>query len=81
MLIERAGDEIERRNRIAAIVGLLVAVLSALSINVLCLQVGGFYLLSVYQTLTAAILGILGGWSGGVLAAKYRQLREETAAS
>lgn len=81
MLIERAGDEFERHNWITAMVGLLVAVLSALSVNVLCLQMGGFYLLSIYQAMTAAILGVLGGWSGGVLAVKYKQLREETAAS
>lgn len=80
MLIERAEDEFKRKNTVSAAVGLMVALLSFASINTLCFQVGGFFLMSGSQALVATIIGIIGGWSGGALAVKYRQLKEQVPA-
>ena len=77
MLIERTEDEIKPKKTAAAAVGMMVAVLSFLSVNALCLQIAGFYLMSVSQVLVAVATGITGGWSGGVLAIKYRALQTQ----
>ncbi|WP_155316872.1 hypothetical protein [Desulfosarcina alkanivorans] len=75
MLIERTEDEIERKKTMAAVVGTLVALVSFVSVNALCFRMGGFYLMSGVQGLVAAVIGTVGGWSGGVLAVKYKALK------
>ena len=75
MLIERAEDEIERKKTMAAAVGTMVALLSFVSVNALCFQMGGFFLMSGVQSLVATAIGTIGGWSGGVLAVKYKALK------
>lgn len=75
MLIERTEDEIKRKRTMAAAVGTMVALVSFVSVNALCFQIGGFYLMSGFQGLVAVATGIIGGWSGGVLAVKYRELK------
>ena len=77
MLIERAEDEIKRKKTMSAAVGIMVALLSFVSVNTLCFQMGGFFLMSGFQALVATIIGIIGGWSGGVLAVKYRALKAQ----
>lgn len=78
MLIERTEDEIERKNTMAAAVGLLVALLSFIAVNAICFKIGEFFLMSGFQAMAATIIGIIGGWSGGVLAEKYRKLKQQT---
>ena len=77
MLIERAEDEIKRKKTMSAAVGMMVAFLSFVSVNTLCFQMGGFFLMSASQALVATIIGIIGGWSGGVLALKYKDLKDK----
>jgi hypothetical protein len=77
MLIERTEDEIKRKKTMAAAVGTMVALGSFISVNALCFQVAGFFLMSVYQGLAATATGIIGGWSGGVLAVKYKELQRQ----
>jgi hypothetical protein len=74
-LIERDEEAIKHKKALSAAVGLAVAMISAISINVFCYQTGGFFLLSAVQALVAVMMGLIGGWSGGVLAVKYRQLK------
>lgn len=80
MLIERAEDEIKNKNSMSAAVGLLVALLSIVAINAICIKIGGFFLTSGPQALAAVTIGIISGWSGGVLAEKYRKLKEQATA-
>lgn len=75
MLIERTEDEIERKKTMAAIVGTMVALVSFVLVNALCFRMGGFFLMSGFQGLVATAIGITGGWSGGVLAVKYKALK------
>ena len=77
MLIERAEDDIKRKKTMSAAVGMMVALLSFVSVNALCFQMGGFFLMSGFQALVATIIGIIGGWSGGILAIKYRALNSQ----
>jgi hypothetical protein len=77
MLIERTEDEIKRKKIMAAVVGSMVAIGSFVSVNAVCLQLGGFFLMTVAQGLVAVVTGIIGGWSGGVLAVKYRHLKKQ----
>ena len=77
MLIERAEDEIKRKKTMSAAVGMMVAFLSFVSVNTLCFQMGGFFLMSGSQALVATIIGTAGGWSGGVLSVKYRELKDK----
>jgi hypothetical protein len=77
MLIERTEDEITRKKTMAAAVGMAVAIFSCVSINALCFKIGIFFLMPGYQSLAATAIGILGGLSGGVLAVKYRELKEQ----
>ncbi len=74
MLIERAEDEFKRKKIMASAVGMLVAILSFIAVNALCFQMDGFFLISGFQALAATIFGTIGGWSGGILAVKYRAL-------
>ncbi len=80
MLIERAEEEFTRKNMASAAVGLLVALLSIIAANAICFNMAGFFLLSGSQALVATAMGIIGGWSGGVLAVKYRKLKEQATA-
>ena len=57
------------------IVGANAALGSFIVVNALCFKVGGFFLMSASQGLVATATGIVGGWSGGVLAVKYKQLQ------
>ncbi len=75
MLIERAEDEIKREKTSSGVVGMMVALGSFLSINALCFQLGGFFLMSGSQALVTTIIGIICGGSGGLLAIKYRGLK------
>ncbi len=77
MLIERTDDEIKRKKTMAAAVGTMVALGSFISVNALCMQLGGFFLVSASQGLVATVTGIVGGWSGGVLAVKYKELQRQ----
>ncbi|MDX2451966.1 hypothetical protein [Desulfosarcina sp.] len=77
MLIERTDDEIKRKKTMAAAVGTMVALGSFISVNALCMQLGGFFLMSASQGLVATVTGIVGGWSGGVLAVKYKELQRQ----
>ncbi len=81
MLIERAENEFTRKNMASAAVGLFVALLSIIAANAICFKISGFFLLSGSQALVATAMGVIGGWSGGVLAVKYRKLKEQTTAS
>lgn len=80
MLIERGEDEIKRKNSMSAAAGLLVALLSVVAVNAICFKIGGFFLMSGSQALAAVAIGVIGGWSGGVLAEKYRKLKEQATA-
>lgn len=80
MLIERAEDEIKRKNSMSAAVGLLVALLSVVAVNAICFKIGDFFLMSGSQALAAVTIGVIGGWSGGILAEKYRKLKEQATA-
>ena len=80
MLIERAEDEIKSKNSMSAAVGLLVALLSFIAVNAICFKIGGFFLMSGSQALAAVAIGLIAGWSGGVLAEKYKKLKEQATA-
>lgn len=75
MLIERTEDEIKRKKTMAAAVGTMVALVSFVSVNILCFKMGDFFLMSVFQGVVATATGIIGGWSGGILAIKYKELK------
>ena len=77
MLIERTDDDIKRKKTMAAAVGTMVALGSFILVNALCFKVGGFFLMSASQGLVATATGIVGGWSGGVLAVKYKELQRQ----
>lgn len=79
MLIER-GEQIGHKKTLSATVGMMVAVLSFVSVNFLCFQIAGFFLMTWPQALAATIVGTVGGWSGGLLAVKYRALKEQAPA-
>jgi hypothetical protein len=81
MLIERTENEIRRTNLAALAVGVLVAIFSSIAINGFCYKTGGFILMSGLQALVASGIGAVGAWSGGVLAVKYRKLKEQAAGS
>jgi len=81
MLIERNGQDIVHANTMATAVGVLVAILSFIGVNLFCYQTGGFLLISGFQALIATGIAAFGGWSGGVLAEKYRRLKEQSAGS
>jgi hypothetical protein len=81
MLIERSENEFRRTNLAALTAGVLVAIFSFLSINGFCYRVGGFILMSGFQALLAGGICAIGAWSGGVLAVKYRKLKEQAAES
>ena len=77
MLIERVEDDIKHPLIMAAVVGMLVALLSHVAINALCYRFGGFFLVSDVQTLVAATIGMVGGCAGGSLSAKYKLLKAQ----
>jgi len=77
MLIERTENEIRRTNLASLAVGVLVAIFSFIAINGFCYKTGGFILMSGLQALAASGIGAVGAWSGGVLAVKYRKLKEQ----
>ena len=80
MLIERAEDEIKRKKTSSAAVGMMVALGSFVSVNALCFQLGGFFLMSGSQALVAIIIGVICGGSGGLLAVKYKALQAQAQA-
>ena len=75
MLIERTDGEIKRKKTVAAVAGITVALGSCILVNAICFKMGGFFLISASQGLVATAVGIIGGWSGGVLAVKYKELQ------
>lgn len=79
MLIERAENEIKYAKTAAATAGVMVAILSVISVNTLCYQIGHFVLLSSMQAIVAVVIAVAGGWSGGVLAIKYQALKAQIA--
>ena len=81
MLIERTESEIRRTNLSALAAGVLVAVFSFIAINGFCYKLNGFILISGLQALVAIGICAVGAWSGGVLAVKYRKLKEQAAGS
>ena len=81
MLIEKYGQDFVQTTAMATAVGVLVGILSFIGVNLFCYQTGGFLLLSGYQALITIGIAAVGGWSGGVLAAKYRKLKEQSAGS
>ena len=81
MLIERAENEIRRTRLSSLAAGVLVAVLSFIAVNGFCYKTGGFILVSGLQALVAIGICAIGAWSGGVLAVKYRKLKEQAAGS
>jgi hypothetical protein len=81
MLIDRAGDELVHTHIVTVAVGIGVALLSFIAVNAICIQIGGFILMSANQALIAIGLAVLGAWSAGILAIKYRQLKEQAAGS
>jgi len=81
MLIERAENEIRRTNLASLAAGVLVAVFSFIAVNGFCYKIGGFILISGLQAVVAIGICSVGAWSGGVLAVKYRKLKEQAAGS
>jgi len=77
MLIERTENEIRRTSLASLTAGLLVALFSFIAINGFCYKTGGFILISGIQALVACGISAIGAWSGGVLAVKYRKLKEQ----
>ena len=81
MLFEKNGQDLVHPTATATAVGVLVAILSFIGVNLFCYQTGGFILMSGLQALIATVIAAFGGWSGGVLAIKYRKLKEQSADS
>lgn len=79
MLIERNKNDVLHPKMLSAAVGMAVAVASVVAINWFCFQTGNFFLMSDLQGVAAALIGCLGGWSGGILAAKYLKIKQEAA--
>ena len=79
MLIEKNGQDIVHTTAAATAVGVLVAILSFAGVNLFSYQTGGFILMSGFQALIATAMAAFGGWCGGVLAEKYRKLKEQSA--
>ncbi len=79
MLIERTAGHIRKEKTMASAVGTAVAVLACVSINALCLQINLLFLIPGSLALAAAIMGVVAGWSGGILAVKYRELQKKAA--
>ena len=77
MLVDRAGEEIRHPHGMSAAVGIGVAVLSFIAINTICLKMGGFVLMSDMQALVGGGMAVVGAWSAGILAVKYRQMQAE----
>lgn len=74
MLIERDAETIHHKRSMSVAVGTVIGMLSVVALNALALRMGGFYLLSAFQSLATLFIGMLGGWSGGLLAIAYKRL-------
>jgi len=77
MLIERVEDEIAHPLIVSAVLGMLVAILSHVTINAICYRFGGFFLMSDLQALLAMVIGGAGGCAGGILSVKYKALKAQ----
>ena len=76
MLIQRNSDLFNRKKTMAAIVGMTVAIVSLIAVNILSVQVWGFYPASEFLGLISALFGTIAGWLGGTLAVKHKMLTE-----
>ena len=79
MLVDRADADMPRKHSMAAAVGMAVAVLAFVSINVFCLRIGGFFLMSTGEALWAVAISGIGAWAGSLLAVKYQALKAQQA--
>ena len=79
MLLDRAEADMTRKHSTAVTVGMVVAVLSFVAINVFCLRIGGFFLMSTGEALCAVAISGIGAWAGSVLAVKYKALKAQQA--
>ncbi len=77
MLIDRNGDELSHLKILSATVGATVALVSVTCINWFCFSIGSFFLLSDLQGVISVVMGVIGGWAGGMLAIKYKQIKNE----
>ena len=79
MLIDRAEADMSRKHSRAVAVGMTLAVLSFVSINLFCMRIGGFFLMSTAQALMAVAFSGISAWAGSVLAVKYKALTMQRA--
>ncbi len=79
MLVDRAEADVPCQQSMTVTVGLAVAALSFVSINLLCMRIGGFFLMSFAQALIAVVLGGIGACAGSALAIKYKAIKAHQA--